>query len=300
MIENPPWVTKALNKHWAQLEELVGRELMPVNESTSKGKITPQEYGSGHYGTVMPAEDGHSVVKITSDPTEAVFVAAALSIGKLPHGLVKYSRIVALPEKHKGRPVFVLWRQEASEVGFLAGSRLSRQGAGGYDAITTREAVNYIGDFLTMASVIRNSMKSSGNEIVEKAKALEDWAFGWVAERYDLIGARDPQDPWRNKASQAVTSYLKGPQRVAAALRFLEVIAESMHHNNPITTDIGAAFEFYMEHGIIMADVHTNNIGKVTIGERDDQYETPAITDPGHAVFLTNQYDSVSIPTLGE
>ena len=294
MIENPPWVTKLLNKHWDTLTELVGREMMPIG-TEQRGKIVPQEYGTGHYGTVMPTEDGHRVIKITSDVTEAVFVAAAMHVGDIPRGLVRYERIVALPDKHRGRPVFVLWREEAFDVGFLAklGSGKLPPEAG--------EARRFIGDFFETAAIVRDAVKKDGLGVVEKAKRYEDSVRDWVSENYDLIGKRAPYPHERaSLVAKRISAGFKGPQRVAVSLRFLEVIAETMEHSNPLTVDLGRTFEFYLERGILLADVHPNNIGKAMAREYGDEWEVVKITDPGHAVFLTAEYDGIEIMTLPE
>ena len=58
------------------------------------------------------------------------------------------------------------------------------------------------------------------------------------------------------------------------------------------------AFEFYLDKGILLADVHTNNVGVIEYrDEYADRHSTTwAITDPGHAVFLTTKFGENNFP----
>ena len=148
---NPPWSDKILTKHWAALEARVGAAWMPVAVAEHKGlaavrrrlpyaqdaeramleerisklerrkkNLGFREYGCGHYGCVMPTATPGLVIKVTTDATEAAFVAAYLSMPprERPAGIVPYHRIIAIrSESHMKRPVFVLWRDEAQHVG---------------------------------------------------------------------------------------------------------------------------------------------------------------------------------------
>jgi hypothetical protein len=55
---------------------------------------------------------------------------------------------------------------------------------------------------------------------------------------------------------------------------------------------IGSALRYYLEQGLLLADVHANNVGKV---ERTSGW---VITDPGHAVPLEQRWAVVNVPGL--
>ena len=61
-----------------------------------------------------------------------------------------------------------------------------------------------------------------------------------------------------------------------------------MENENGTAYRIGQAFSYFFDHGILLADVHYNNLGK--IHPRSDDFDQTelywAITDPGHAVFV--------------
>ncbi|NBT36499.1 MAG: hypothetical protein EBT03_13360, partial [Betaproteobacteria bacterium] len=99
-----PWIEKALNNNWQALSSVVPPEMMPSQERLLKsGRMTfAKEYGCGVYGCVLPTGKKDVVFKMTTDATEASFVAAMMTMRGLPEGLVRYHAVVELPEK-KGR-----------------------------------------------------------------------------------------------------------------------------------------------------------------------------------------------------
>jgi len=78
---------------------------MPVTASvTKRGRRTFKEFGCGHYGCVFPTTVDNMVFKLTSDASEAAFVATALKLPDWPDGMIRYHRIVELSgEKHRRR-----------------------------------------------------------------------------------------------------------------------------------------------------------------------------------------------------
>ena len=84
---------------------------------------------------------------------------------------------------------------------------------------------------------------------------------------------------------------LRGAMRLAMALRLCELIAELMQ-NTDGSDLLGDALGHYLDKGILLADVHGHNVGKV---ERTPGW---VITDPGHAVGLEARWDAVTVPRL--
>lgn len=288
---NPPWVTRTLRENWDRILSHVGPQLMPRIETGGpvawmKDRWEPVEYGTGHYGTVMPTETPDIVCKVTSDPAEGSFVAAALSIGAIPAGMIRYDRIFALPERYRDRPVFILWRQEAREVGSVIqppmyGASRGYDGAEAYRLLLNTKAAGH----LARIALLNN------RTLLARVPEYEREAFEFVGERYDWL------EGTLGNLEEHMPSWLKGPRRLAVLLRFFEAGAEMMEHNNALTTNIGNALAFYYEREILLADVHTGNVGRFS----HDDYGPEGvigITDPGHAVFLDNRYDVVTIPDL--
>lgn len=288
MQPNPAWVNRSLTQFWGDLERLVGEDRMPLLTTLgapSKGKrVEVEELGSGHYGTVMPTHTDGIVMKVTSDPTEAAFVASALSIGEFPDGIVRYERIVALPEKLRGRGVFVIWREEAEDVGIQRASLQQPDNLRYVD----EEAMRLVYTFKAAAALVREQKDHAplGDDQQARETAFE------VAD--DVFHSeRDEDQHMRTLLSRRAP---RGPFRAQVLYWILDWCFDMMENTNGVHL-VGGALRFYFEdHGILLADVHGGNVGRVL---RDDHGgPVNAITDPGHAVFLDDRYDSVKVPEL--
>lgn len=284
-LMNPPWIDRVLNRHWDKLVKTApsagGAPLLPqIATESARGKMTFEEYGCGHYGCVMPTGEPDVVFKVSSDVSEAAFVAQVCQLGYQHPGVVHYFRIREIKgETYRKRRVFVLWRQEAEHVGQVGYGKFRAELVDRYGRRDLQEFERDLGLFKRDASVIRDVVRKSRNvpKLLEEAARLEDWA--WDAVR------RFP--PRR----------MSGPQKVAFYRRKCEMHAEVMA-NTHICYLIGQAFEHYMDEGMLLADVHLGNIGQAI--PYDDDYDTPhlIITDPGHMVPLREDRLKVLVPTL--
>jgi hypothetical protein len=128
---NPAWVTSLLAKHFEFLEGKVPAKWLPKLTKTKakRGKLTAamKEYGCGVYGCVLPTLDPKVVLKITTDDTEAQF-ADKLANDLTAQVTVVYHLIAGLPEKHKGRNTYLLWRDSADRVGEI--NKVVEEGGG--------------------------------------------------------------------------------------------------------------------------------------------------------------------------
>ncbi len=119
---NPAWVTSLLAKHFEFMEEQVPAKWLPKLSKTKakRGKFTAamKEYGCGAYGCVLPTLDKKVVLKITTDDTEYQF-AEQLAGELAAQVTVDYHLVAGLPEKHRGRWTYLLWRDSAERVGEL-------------------------------------------------------------------------------------------------------------------------------------------------------------------------------------
>jgi hypothetical protein len=282
-LAKTPWVDRTANAVWSRIVAASPRpEWVPRHTTKRGGKISVEEFGCGHYGCVMPTSDDAVVCKITSDATEAAFVTAALSLGfgEETEGIVRYYAVYELPNRHRGRPVFVLWRESATEVGLPYGFGDS------YEERRIANLSRYLGSFKECAAAARDTLKRSDDPwaLLAEAKRHEEWAWRRGAE-FNLdtvtgvVGIRRTLPTYR------------GAMRVALALRLCDVIAELMQ-NTDGSDLIGSALRYYLEQGLLLADVHANNVGKI---ERTSGW---VITDPGHAVPLEQRWAVVSVPGL--
>lgn len=115
--ENPSWSTAAIADSWDLIQQHAPAQWLPQLErvAAKRGAISArvQEYGCGSYGCVYPTLDPTTVVKVTTDPSEAKF---ALDHPKSP-ATVEYRMVISLAKKHQGLPIFLLWRESAEQVG---------------------------------------------------------------------------------------------------------------------------------------------------------------------------------------
>src|SRR4029079_4429216 len=115
---------------WDQILAAGGPGLTP-RHTKARTRIKAEEFGVGHYGVVMPTMTPGVVMKLTSDADEAVFVKWVVNhagfakdypgriqdIKIAPLYDTAYRREVNPAVKRLGRDVFVLWREEAGQVG---------------------------------------------------------------------------------------------------------------------------------------------------------------------------------------
>jgi len=302
-LAKTPWVDRTANAVWSRIVAASPKPAWVPLHTTSRGKIKVEEFGCGHYGCVMPTSDPEVVCKITSDATEAVFVAAALGLGfgEETEGIVRYHAVYELQGQHRGRRTFVLWREAAESVGLPHNMRRVTQShvivapegfktvertvepERAYTEYEIRRVENlrrYLGLFKDFAAAARDSLKRSNRESDFAAvRGYEDWAWDYVSNRdVEVVGAR-------------MLAGLTGARRIAVALRACDLIAELMQNTDGCDL-IGSALRYYLGEGILLADVHANNVGKVA---RTSGW---VITDPGHAVGLEERWRNVSVPEL--
>ena len=116
------WVDRHLGLAWERVRAAVPKEdwLPQVIDEGGVAKTSFTEYGCGHYGCVMPTYDDGVVMKLTSDETEAYFVAAALSMNdpNAWNGLTEYYAIYLSEKLDRGPAIYVsdVWGHYHSRV----------------------------------------------------------------------------------------------------------------------------------------------------------------------------------------
>lgn len=268
----PPWTLRFLTDNWDAIAKDVKPGWMPVEgaASTERRRLS-DALGCGHYGCVFSTNTPGLVMKVSSDPSEAEFIKAAIQIGDWPDGIVRYQAVLDLPGSHRNRPVFVIWREEAFEIGKVNADRHAY-----------REFLAYHEAYRNAATYVRKlSVKPGFAAKLAAARRMEEWAWNNVIWEDGKSNAGYSRPPSQLQFLRFLPS-----QRLAAALRICGICFDLMEHTD-YAHEVGAALGFYLDHGVLLADVHFQNIGKVT---RSDPGYSPrvisVITDPGHAVFL--------------
>jgi len=242
------------------------------------------EYGSGHYGTIYPTQTKGIVCKITTDASEAQFVINAISIGKWPQGIVKYYAILRLPHKFKNRPVFILWRDEV-EPPALAATKM------GY----SEKFCDMLHAAKEMASHVRLAVKRQKVYPYKQiAAAMEAQSHSDVPEylqpEFSVWKTYSKTSAWlfrMNNLRPRLTS------KLTILLYGFRTCCESMRMSYGFAP--GAALDFYMENGMLLADVHGNNVMQHTDRYGDHEW---LISDPGHMIALDTRFQHVRVPSL--
>jgi hypothetical protein len=282
---NPPWIDKVLHANWAELERRVGTAMMPIHATSGPPRKTDPgytEYGCGHYGCVFATGTKNVVCKVTSDESEIRFVNYCID-NKItfPEGIVTYYAIAKVSDKHWKRPVSVLWRQEAWDVGELTTSKLRGRHIDWkeQEEIDTHRLTASIS---TCGATVRESLGRKPAAILSSFKSHDqmDRARN-IAGEFELT-APDPM------MLDTMLQNLPGPERRAqVAISLYHLLSEILENDSATGYRIGQAFSYFFDHGILLADVHRNNIGKILPRSEDEGSDLYwAITDPGHAVFV--------------
>lgn len=286
-LGSTPWVDRTLTRVWDRVAAVVPETWLPVLAGSSTPKrVNVVEYGCGHYGCVMPTREPELVCKLTSDVTEARFVVRAMTLDH-PGGIVEYKGIYALRDVERSagwghkRPMFVLWRTEAYDVGLLLGFPYSIYGMGGaiykfvkddYDKRTLLEGVRLLNQFQHEAATVRKYVKPRLQAAADKKALLSEV---WRAYEQSQAMRVDIERNYRKFEAYGAPSWVKGLRRVGVALANCRAITQELS-NTPIVNKLGDALGHYLEEGLLLADVHEGNIGV---------YDNELIvTDPGHVV----------------
>jgi hypothetical protein len=336
---NPPWTDKILTKHWDAIQRQFGEKNMPLTRTehpkdifadiieTEKKIVRThkaiddatleyrdslleelhglkshlekqkkrsarkprgyQEFGCGRYGCVMPTGTPGTVFKVTTDATEAAFVAAYLAWPDFarPQGIVRYHKLLSIKgERHSKRPVFILLRDEALSVGKKAIETWIAESSKKADrsryAESMRQVVFILSAAVEAAHIIRTlvSRKPDAYALLDEGKRR--WrAAGEISDR--VMRGRDT-------ALKIAYQFQQFEEKTA------------LLEQEPMGIELGRALhQCFHKHGLLLADVHANNIGMPgTSALRDAIGDTPIITDPGHALALDARYKGVTVEEI--
>jgi hypothetical protein len=274
-VEEARWTKEILKGNWDRMRSLVPDSWMPTlvrPNPMPPGVLV--EYGCGVYGCVYPTNEPEVVFKITSDPSEAAFVAAAMELRDWPAGMVRYHKIAELKglTYHK-RPVFVLWRNEAYNVGGVA-EGLREEYLEQYGWTSCDDFVTLLKRFYDLASDARESFR----------KALFDQ---------------------RREVLRLVQKALSGAPQNEVSKRAWDIayiLRECAHVTDVMAEQtcgglVGDALGFYLAQGMLLCDVHGGNVGEVSPAKRG-KFGELVITDPGHMMPIEERWLKVEVPSV--
>jgi len=241
-----PRIASVLGPSWAPVPKMVVYET----------------YGCGHYGCVLPTERTNLVLKVTTDPHEAM-AAAIFAETKERSGVVRYHQVAWVPDRGRRKVsirelreqklwttvpgVFLLWREAAD----FKGTALKKAPA------------KYLID-------AREEARDIGEKTFTQREQL------WK----DIVSGRHPSTAAREKL---FFLWLRYAAAVGNAGRTKEA--------RPIAD---AMLRWADDWGLLLGDIHQDNVAFAARGSK----KVPVITDPGVSVLLSNTWDKLSIEAL--
>jgi hypothetical protein len=267
-------------------ETLFGEEEQSVDCEKLSEVLGP----CGHYGCVWSTNRPGIVFKVTTDQTEALFIALLKYLEenknfKIPPGITNYLGVFKLKgryETYETRPVYCLWRQEAFDVGedldidgnvksikweFPLAQKFSQD----FDYSSFHRIVF---DMLTNL----NTWRSYGYQVMVRLRELRKELgktkyYEWLDESFeDTVEDSDNQLGWEMREARAAAERLTV---------------------NPFGNLVGEALLSFYEQKILVVDIHAGNLGHV-----QDRKGLPVITDPGFAILLTSEYRDIQVPLI--
>lgn len=276
---NPPWTTRAIAKEWDRLEEVVGASLMPEISKVRPQKgdkltVTLDALGCGAYGCVLPTNDPTVVMKVTTDSSEATFATEILP-GKSATaraGFVTYVDALPLESEHKKRPMTVLWRQAADDVGKLADPKgiAQRLGMGKKGRAHLTHLIDHSWNAAQVALRILFDADDGAGEVIDLAETLPV-ALSTYDQHKDLDGP-EVQDLLRTGHDD---------HDVAASLDYFREVNEAMRGTD--LERVGLALNALLDEGVFVGDVHAGNLGRAPDADGVPWW---VITDPGNVIML--------------
>lgn len=205
------------------------------------------EYGCGKFGCVFPTTNPKVVLKLTTDRGEAAFAQYAATNGQPPLGIVKYYKVVRIGKIYCGE----------TYTGHMVKRRPSRKDSG----LPLVE-----GD--TVYAIWREAADNVGN--TKNYKILDEYAWS--------------VSPYYHKIAPNVTKTLKnlcrGKKYKSLIYQGLEILSSMVE--DPTNEEVARAILYYLERGLWIRDVSSNNVGEVIRKGK----KTVVITDPGAVTFM--------------
>lgn len=263
------WAVAAAEANRRALLAVCGDErLLPPARGGGSGPL-----GCGVYGCVMPTSDDRVVFKITSDPDEAGFVAAALGEPDQPAGVVTYYAVAELEQRRRGRPVYAIWREAAREVGAL----LLPYGP-------TSRAFYALRRFRYAAVSLRAAARRS------RSRAFVADSVSEARSRHRYLSYSEIET---ERGLTSAISSRRGVARGAMAYAAAEMHAQALSRIEGVY-DVGESLVEWIGRGVLVCDVHPGNLGLVVRG----LVRRTVITDPGQALLLDGSHAGLSVPKI--
>jgi len=254
-----PYPDERLALRWleesrAEFTRLAGPSLIPA--------VGAKPFGAGGWGCVWPTPTPEVAFKLTLDHREAVFVTSAQSLGAWPRGIVRHYAVVLTDHHSYRNNVFAIWRERA-EVATFAPDR--------WPGVVVADARRFAETLDACSHCSLVALASVGRGVTRPGP-LDREALAAILARPEST----------SYGTTKLFERYRGPKRLALAL------AAVRHHaergvEEAFAPDVFRALLWYLDRGLVLADVHHRNVGLV---RREGGPLEAVIIDPGHAVAL--------------
>jgi len=284
-------------KNWNFIEGVLGERAMP---NTPLGDHT---LGSGMYGSVFSSKSPSLVFKVTTDKTEGKFIEALLPLIKEKKssekglvGLVKYYGIIMFPMPNSKHKIYMLVREKVLHPGYrgimsfyidrLWRERILRKDTYDRDMKKLEDNGHNLREYME-----RLASLGGGFFFLMKKMKWKSREFQGGLHRGLLIKRTDEE--WENHYityRHYHAKWSRQPEGVQVKL-FVGLLAQQArmmrdgvwvvpHDRGKFWMGklIGRTMSYLLRNGIVIADLHEDNIGLVL------REEEPVIMDPGHAI----------------
>lgn len=291
LMKNPLWADNLVKHNCDRIVEFSKLNHLPLPKFKQQCVIF-EELGHGAHGAVYPTERPGVILKLTNDETEAHFYATAIALKRScdinPSGVVRCDAVRAV-NLSKKKPVFLIWREEVTRPSLPEGRIYERFSRTLYSLLHVADAA------LNLANNVRKETD-------------DDIYWSWMKNQYESRSAFAPKFASEigeikdilnfdmNKLDNklvAIGSNM-GIDLMAWLLCASESLALALEIDGSLSRYVGEAIKTYIQSGILLADVHANNVGTV---ERNENVIW-AIHDPGHALVLKQSLSQIEVEVL--
>ena len=294
VIPNPPWADRLLLDNWPAILHFTKKHglLVPEVSLTDKRQLTWREYGCGKYGCVYPTKNPGVVVKLTADENEAAVASPIMrwqTQDKSLEGIVRYYASLPISGKYKSEnerhptAVTLLWREEAMHAGgyMRFAKELRRSNSKLFAKMMGSGAI------LWSAVMSANRALNLHLQAADPKRLVLEAADHLDSARERLADAADPL--MDGEPAMVDYEYDNGPADFAFSLAAFEFLTRELQRVGPLAQVGKTLLSLLKNYGVLLADVHDENVGMVTRGRR----RLWVITDPGMAVFLGKKAGAV-------
>ncbi len=268
---NPEWTDELTEQFCDTIKRCALKHSLPMPDLSRNCRIPDSDFlGEGVYGAVYTTDSPDCVFKLTTDSSEAHFAATAIKLrrekGVDPHGVVDTRAVFAIPAKHDGFDVFLLWREYAEETGLPEKSKSCEMRR-----------------FMDMLTAFYVASDEAFRIAFDEQRSNPDY-FKWLHDRVQLSNAilSGKKPKYSSKFSELVVDCYE--------------LADELMSAGSKSFYVGEALRMYLENGILLCDVHANNVGLVKRGDCGSTIW--CLVDTGHALILKKTLSEISIPIL--